>query len=99
MMLDQPLFPGDSGIIKALGTPFPRADQDDGSQLYVTKLVIQVFRPRTAPEAIDMISKLLEDTPGVHLSIMQAKVHPFFDELRQGSQMGRTFVVQFYVCF
>jgi len=45
--------------------------------------VLQVFRPRTAPEAIDIISKLLEYTPGARLSAVQAMVHPFFDELRQ----------------
>ena len=45
--------------------------------------ILQVFRPRTAPEAIDIISKLLEYTPGARLSAVQAMVHPFFDELRQ----------------
>lgn len=42
-----------------------------------------MFRPRTAPEAIDMISKLLEYTPNARLSAVQAMVHSFFDELRQ----------------
>src|SRR5258706_13691122 len=39
----------------------------------------QVFRPRTAPEAIDLVSKLLEYTPGARLSAVEAMVHPFFD--------------------
>jgi glycogen synthase kinase 3 beta len=41
-----------------------------------------VFRPRTSPEAIDLVSKLLEYTPESRLSAVEAMVHPFFDELR-----------------
>lgn len=54
----------------------------------------QVFRPRTAPEAIDLVSKLLEYTPNARLSAAEAMVHPFFDELRaEGARMpnGRDF--------
>jgi serine/threonine protein kinase len=48
----------------------------------------QVFRPRTAPEAIDLVSKLLEYTPEARLSAVEAMVHPFFDELRaEGAKM------------
>jgi glycogen synthase kinase 3 beta len=47
-----------------------------------------VFRPRTAPEAIDLVSKLLEYTPGARLSAVEAMIHGFFDELRQeGARM------------
>jgi len=47
-----------------------------------------VFRPRTAPEAIDLVSKLLEYTPEARLSSVEAMVHPFFDELRaEGAKM------------
>jgi len=54
------------------------------TQLYFVK----VFRPRTSPEAIDLVSKLLEYTPGVRLSAVEAMVHPFFDELRvEGQRM------------
>ncbi|KAG1883173.1 kinase-like domain-containing protein [Suillus subluteus] len=50
--------------------------------------VQQVFRPRTAPEAIDLVAKLLEYTPGARLSAVEAMVHPFFDELRvEGARM------------
>jgi glycogen synthase kinase 3 beta len=50
--------------------------------------VSQVFRPRTSPEAIDLVSKLLEYTPGARLSAVEAMVHPFFDELRvDGARM------------
>ena len=49
---------------------------------------MQVFRPRTAPEAIDLVSKLLEYTPEARLSAVEAMCHPFFDELRQeGAKM------------
>jgi len=41
----------------------------------------QVFR-KADPNAIDLISKLLEYTPTQRLSAIDAMVHPFFDELR-----------------
>ena len=50
--------------------------------------IIQVFRPRTSPEAIDLVSKLLEYTPEARLSAVEAMCHPFFDELRvEGARM------------
>ena len=50
--------------------------------------IFQVFRPRTAPEAIDLVSKLLEYTPEARLSAIEAMCHPFFDELRgEGARM------------
>ena len=49
---------------------------------------MKVFRPRTAPEAIDLVQKLLEYTPEARLSAVEAMCHPFFDELRQeGAKM------------
>lgn len=48
----------------------------------------QVFRPRTSPEAIDLVSRLLEYTPSARLSAVEAMCHPLFDELRQeGTKM------------
>ncbi len=41
----------------------------------------QVFR-KADPNAIDLISRLLEYTPTQRLSAVEAMVHPFFDELR-----------------
>ncbi len=41
-----------------------------------------MFRPRTAPEAIKLVEKLLEYTPEARLSAVEAMCHPFFDELR-----------------
>ncbi len=44
----------------------------------------QVFR-KADPNAIDLISRLLEYTPTQRLSAIEAMVHPFFDELRDPS--------------
>ena len=60
--------------------------------------IIQVFRPRTSPEAIDLVSKLLEYTPEARLSAVEAMCHPFFDELRvEGARMpnGKDFPLLF----
>ena len=46
--------------------------------------VAQVFR-KADPNAIDLISKLLEYTPTQRLSAVDAMVQPFFDELRDPS--------------
>ncbi|KAF5365779.1 hypothetical protein D9758_003158 [Tetrapyrgos nigripes] len=101
LMLGQPLFPGESGIdqlveiIKVLGTP-SREQIKTMNPNYMEHKFPQikphpfpkVFRPRTAPEAIDLVSKLLEYTPGARLSAVEAMVHPFFDELRtEGARM------------
>ena len=49
---------------------------------------VQVFRPRTSPEAIDLVAKLLEYTPEARLSAVEAMCHSFFDELRvDGARM------------
>ena len=40
-----------------------------------------MFR-KADPNAIDLISRLLEYTPTQRLSAVEAMVHPFFDELR-----------------
>ncbi|KAH0830482.1 kinase-like domain-containing protein [Lanmaoa asiatica] len=101
LMLGQPLFPGESGIdqlveiIKVLGTP-SREQIKTMNPNYMEHKFPQikphpfnkVFRPRTAPEAIDLVAKLLEYTPGARLSAVEAMVHPFFDELRgEGARM------------
>ncbi|KAI6109906.1 kinase-like domain-containing protein [Pisolithus sp. B1] len=107
LMLGQPLFPGESGIdqlveiIKVLGTP-SREQIKTMNPNYMEHKFPQikphpfnkVFRPRTAPEAIDLVQRLLEYTPAARLSAVEAMVHPFFDELRaDGVKMpnGREF--------
>ncbi|CAH2090390.1 unnamed protein product [Euphydryas editha] len=44
---------------------------------------IRVFRACTPPDAISLVSRLLEYTPGARLSPLQACAHGFFDELRE----------------
>ncbi|XP_021201572.2 glycogen synthase kinase-3 beta isoform X5 [Helicoverpa armigera] len=44
---------------------------------------IRVFRACTPPDAISLVSRLLEYTPGARLSPLQACAHSFFDELRE----------------
>lgn len=45
----------------------------------------QVFRPRTPPEAIQVVSRLLEYIPSARISPLEACAHAFFDELREPS--------------
>ncbi|VDN26431.1 unnamed protein product [Gongylonema pulchrum] len=95
LLLGQPIFPGDSGvdqlveIIKVLGTP--TRDQIQQMNPNYTDFRFpqiranpwqRVFRPRTPPEAVDLVSRLLEYTPSARLSPLQACAHAFFDELR-----------------
>nr|WPT08310.1 GIGK3 [Ganoderma lucidum] len=101
LMLGQPLFPGESGIdqlveiIKVLGTPSREQIKTMNPNYMEHKFpqikphpFSKVFRPRTAPEAIDLVAKLLEYTPEARLSAVEAMCHPFFDELRQeGAKM------------
>ncbi|KZV80740.1 CMGC/GSK protein kinase [Exidia glandulosa HHB12029] len=95
LMLGQPLFPGESGIdqlveiIKVLGTPSREQIKTMNPNYMEHKFpqikphpFSKVFRPRTSPEAIDLVSKLLEYTPEARLSAIESMVHPFFDELR-----------------
>lgn len=44
---------------------------------------LQIFRTKTPPEALDLISHLLEYTPTKRFSPVEAMVHPFFDEIRK----------------
>jgi glycogen synthase kinase 3 beta len=111
LMLGQPLFPGESGIdqlveiIKVLGTPSREQIKTMNPNYMEHKFpqikphpFAKVFRPRTAPEAIDLVSRLLEYTPEARLSAVEAMVHPFFDELRvEGARMpnGKDFPLLF----
>lgn len=45
----------------------------------------KVFRSKTPPEAIDLISRLLVYNPARRLSPIDALQHTFFDELREQS--------------
>jgi len=96
LMLGQPLFPGESAvdqlveIIKVLGTPsrsqvlamnpnynefsFPQIKPSPWSKVFKSKGI--------PPEALDLLSKLLEYVPQTRIDPITALVHPFFDELR-----------------
>lgn len=43
---------------------------------------VKVFRSRTPPDIIDLISKVLVYNPEQRLKPMEALLHPCFDELR-----------------
>jgi glycogen synthase kinase 3 beta len=47
--------------------------------------MLQVFRPRTPPEAIQLVSRLLEYTPSGRINPLEACAHAFFHELRDPS--------------
>eukprot|EP00743_Colponemidia_sp_Colp-15_P001062 GILK01001172.1.p1 GENE.GILK01001172.1~~GILK01001172.1.p1 ORF type:complete len:428 (-),score=45.62 GILK01001172.1:267-1550(-) len=95
MMLGHPLFPGETGvdqlveIIKVLGTP-TREQIQAMNQNYTEFKFPQikshpwskVFRSRVPPDAIDLVSKLLQYGPETRLKPLEACLHPFFDEIR-----------------
>jgi len=96
LMLGQPLFPGESGvdqmveIVKILGTP-TREEIMQMNQTYTEYKFPQikghpwtrVFKAKTPPEAIDLVSKLLQYIPSARLTPVEGLAHPFFDELRE----------------
>ncbi|XP_032679959.1 glycogen synthase kinase-3 beta isoform X3 [Odontomachus brunneus] len=101
LLLGQPIFPGDSGvdqlveIIKVLGTP--TRDQIREMNPNYTEFKFpqikshpwqKVFRARTPPEAMDLVARLLEYTPSLRMTPLQACAHSFFHELReQGTRL------------
>lgn len=101
LLLGQPIFPGDSGvdqlveIIKVLGTP--TRDQIREMNPNYTEFKFpqikshpwqKVFRARTPPEAMDLVARLLEYTPSLRMTPLQACAHSFFNELReQGTRL------------
>lgn len=96
LLLGQPIFPGESGvdqlveIIKVLGTP-TREEIMSMNQTYTEYKFpnikgcpfSKVFRPKTPPEPIDLVSKLLVYSPTNRIKPYEALAHPFFDELRE----------------
>ncbi|KAJ7563801.1 hypothetical protein O6H91_03G126500 [Diphasiastrum complanatum] len=106
LLLGQPLFPGESGvdqlveIIKVLGTP-TREEIKCMNPNYTEFKFPQmkahpwhkVFHKRMPPEAVDLVSRLLQYSPNLRCSALEACVHPFFDELRDANTRlpnGRT---------
>ncbi|CAI0552013.1 unnamed protein product [Linum tenue] len=95
LLLGQPLFPGESGvdqlveIIKVLGTP-TREEIKCMNPNYTEYKFPQikahpwhkVFHKRMPPEAVDLVSRLLQYSPNLRCTALDAMTHPFFDELR-----------------
>ncbi|KAI4350674.1 hypothetical protein L6164_005106 [Bauhinia variegata] len=95
LLLGQPLFPGESGvdqlveIIKVLGTP-TREEIKCMNPNYTDFKFPQIkahpwhkiFHKRMPPEAVDLVSRLLQYSPNLRCTALDACVHPFFDELR-----------------
>lgn len=85
------VFQNEVEIIKVLGTPTREQIKTMNPNYMEHKFpqirphpFTKVFRPRTPPDAIDLISRLLEYTPTARLTAVEALCHPFFDELRTG---------------
>jgi len=100
LLLGVPLFPGESGvdqlveIIKVLGTPTLEEIQSMNPNYTEYKFPqvkphpwSKVFRPRTPPEAIDLVSKFLRYAPDTRLKPLEGCAMPFFDELREQNLM------------
>ncbi|KAF3778958.1 Shaggy-related protein kinase alpha [Nymphaea thermarum] len=95
LLLGQPLFPGDSAvdqlveIIKVLGTP-TREEIKCMNPNYTEFKFPQIkahpwhkiFHKHMPPEAVDLVSRLLQYSPNLRCTALEALVHPFFDELR-----------------
>ncbi|KAK9076531.1 hypothetical protein SSX86_004865 [Deinandra increscens subsp. villosa] len=95
LLLGQPLFPGESGvdqlveIIKVLGTP-TREEIKCMNPNYTEYKFPQIkahpwhkiFHKRMPPEAGDLVSRLLQYSPNLRSTALEAMIHPFFDELR-----------------
>ncbi|XP_031743676.1 shaggy-related protein kinase theta isoform X2 [Cucumis sativus] len=90
-----PLFPGESGvdqlveIIKILGTP-TREEIKCMNPNYTEFKFPQIkahpwhkiFHMRMPVEAIDLVSRLLQYSPNLRCTALEACAHPFFDDLR-----------------
>ncbi|KAH7315022.1 hypothetical protein KP509_21G030800 [Ceratopteris richardii] len=95
LLLGQPLFPGDNSvdqlveIIKVLGTP-TREEIKCMNPSYTDHKFPQIkahpwhkiFSKRVPPDAVDLISRLLQYSPNLRCTALDACAHPFFDELR-----------------
>ncbi|XP_020592268.1 shaggy-related protein kinase eta-like [Phalaenopsis equestris] len=96
LLLGQPLFPGESAvdqlveIIKVLGTPTReeiRCMNPNYTDFRFPQIKAhpwhKVFHKRMPPEAMDLTSRLLQYSPILRYTALEACAHPFFDELRE----------------
>ncbi|XP_072955949.1 shaggy-related protein kinase epsilon-like [Typha angustifolia] len=95
LLIGQPLFPGESGvdqlveIIKILGTPTreeikcmnPNYTEFKFPQIKARPWH-KIFNKRLPPEAIDLVSRLLQYSPNLRCTALEACAHPFFDVLK-----------------
>ncbi|KAM1596376.1 hypothetical protein PS2_031414 [Malus domestica] len=95
LLLGQPLFPGDSGvdqlveIIKVLGTPTreeikcmnPKYTEFKFPQIKAHPWH-KIFHKRMPSEAVDLVSRLLQYSPNLWSTALDALVHSFFYDLR-----------------
>ncbi|XP_010523040.1 PREDICTED: shaggy-related protein kinase theta [Tarenaya hassleriana] len=98
LLLGQPLFPGESGIdqlveiIKILGTPTReeiRCMNPNYTEFKFPQIKAhpwhKIFHKRMPPEAVDLVSRLLQYSPNLRCTALEACAHPFFDDLRDPS--------------
>ncbi|XP_047321969.1 shaggy-related protein kinase theta-like [Impatiens glandulifera] len=98
LLLGQPLFPGESGvdqlveIIKILGTPTreeikcmnPNYNEYKFPQIKAHPWH-KIFQKRLPPEAVDLVSRLLQYSPKLRCTPLEACAHPFFNDIRQAN--------------
>ncbi|KAH6767431.1 shaggy-like protein kinase 32 [Perilla frutescens var. hirtella] len=95
LLMGQPLFPGESSvdqlveIIKVLGTPTReeiRCMNPNYTEFKFPQIKAhpwhKVFHRRMPAEAMDLVSRLLQYSPTLRFTALEACAHPFFDELR-----------------
>lgn len=95
LLLGKPLFPGESGIdqlvevIKILGTP--TREEIKCMNPHYTEFKFpqikahpwhKIFNKRIPGEAVDLVSRLLQYSPNMRCTPLEACAHPFFDDLR-----------------
>ncbi|XP_055810934.1 shaggy-related protein kinase epsilon-like [Solanum dulcamara] len=96
LLLGQPLFPGESSvdqlveIIKILGTPTReeiRCMNPNYTEFKFPQIKAhpwhKIFQRRIPPEAVDLASRLLQYSPTLRCTALEACAHPFFDALRE----------------
>eukprot|EP00252_Welwitschia_mirabilis_P026874 TRINITY_DN898_c0_g1_i1.p1 TRINITY_DN898_c0_g1~~TRINITY_DN898_c0_g1_i1.p1 ORF type:complete len:417 (-),score=49.14 TRINITY_DN898_c0_g1_i1:662-1912(-) len=95
LLLGQPLFPGESAIdqlgliVQTLGTPTREEVRcmnpnytDFGFPQVKGRPWHKVFPKHTPPDAVDLVSRLLQYSPNLRCTALETCAHHFFDELR-----------------
>ncbi|CAA6656328.1 unnamed protein product [Spirodela intermedia] len=90
-----PIFPGESGvdqlveIIKVLGTPTReeiKCMNPNYAELKFPHIKAhpwhKLFREKVPPEALDLVSRMLQYSPNLRCTPLEACAHPFFDDLK-----------------